>query len=100
MAESHGAHAGLGEPDAEVVDGRVRRRRAQHALATLDPLAHDLDERAGLARTWRAPDQRDVAAANAGVDCSALLLVELVVDWRPGHRREQLRGTCKRRDFT
>ena len=33
MTEPHRADAGVREPDAEVVDGGVRRRRAQHALA-------------------------------------------------------------------
>ena len=83
MTEPHRAHAGLGEPHAEVVDGGVRRRRAQHALAARDALAHDLDERARLAGAGRSPDQRDVAAAQRRVDGRALLVVELVVERRP-----------------
>ena len=100
MAEPDRLHAGLGEPDAEVVDGGVRRRRAQHALAARDALAHDLDERARLAGAGRPPDQRDVARAQrrrrrrrAGARRARSS------SGVPGHRRERLRRPRQRRDL-
>ena len=85
VAEPHRAQPSVGQrhPLAEVVDRGVRRRRAQHALAARDALAHDLDQRAGLAGARRAVDQREVARAQRGVDRGALALVERVVERGP-----------------
>ena len=99
MTEPDRAQPGARDPDPEVIDRRVRRRGAQHALAAQRALAHDLDERPRLAGAGRAPDQRDVAAAQRAIDRGALAFVEGVVERRPRRRRERPRRPCERRDF-
>src|SRR6185312_3302669 len=100
MAHADRLDAGLGEPDADVVDRGVRRRRAQYALAARDSLANDLDERARLAGAGWAPDQRDVAGAQRPIHGLALLRIELRIERLPRDRRERVRFLGERGDVS
>ena len=70
------------EAGEDVVDCEVARAADEDALARLDELADDLDERVRLAGTRRTPQERDLVARERKLDGLALRLVEVVVDER------------------